>query len=65
MNHLVALVRGDADPWLLQRVTLAYHDLFTDTDVAEGYRFILNSQEYRVEALILTLGEVQALCEAI
>lgn len=41
------------------------HDLFTDTDVAEGYRFILAGQEYRVEALILTLGEVQALCEAV
>lgn len=28
--HLDALVRGDPDPWLLQMIASAYHDLFTD-----------------------------------
>jgi hypothetical protein len=28
--HLDALVNGDPDPWLLQRIASAYHGLFTD-----------------------------------
>lgn len=41
------------------------HDLLSDTDIEVGYRFILNSEEFRVEDIILTLGEVQALCQAV
>lgn len=40
------------------------HATVADTIVAEGYRFVLNNDEYRVIDLILTLGEVQAICEA-
>lgn len=40
------------------------HATVADTVVAEGYRFVLNNDEYRVMDLILTLGEVQALAEA-
>lgn len=36
----------------------------SDTDVAEGYRFILNNDEYRIVGLIRTLGEIQAFGEA-
>ena len=41
------------------------HATEADTDVAVGYRFVLNSEEFRVEDIILTLGEVQALCQAV
>lgn len=40
------------------------HATLPDTDIAEGYRFILGADEYRVMDLILTLGEVQGLAEA-
>lgn len=40
------------------------HATIADTVIAEGYRFILNNDEYRVIDLIYTLGEVQAICEA-
>lgn len=39
------------------------HPTVTDTDIAEGYRFVLNGDEYRVIDTMLTLGEVQASCE--
>ena len=41
------------------------HATESDTDVAEGYRFILAGDEFRVQAIVLTLGEVQAMCEAV
>ena len=40
------------------------HTTVTDTDVAEGYRFVLSGDEYRVVDTIETLGEIQAVCEA-
>ena len=40
------------------------HATVSDTDVAEGYRFILNNDEYRIVGLIRTLGEIQAFAEA-
>ncbi len=41
------------------------HATEADTDVAEGYRFILAGDEFRVQAIVLTIGEVQAMCEAV
>lgn len=41
------------------------HASLPDTDVAEGFRFVWEGEEYRVQAIVLTLGEVQALCEAV
>jgi hypothetical protein len=40
------------------------HESLADTDLQEGYRFVYLGDEYRVNDLILTHGEVQALCEA-
>lgn len=41
------------------------HATEADTDVAEGYRFILGGDEYRVQSIVLTIGEVQAFAEAV
>jgi hypothetical protein len=40
------------------------HATLADTVVAEGYRFVLSGDEYRVMDLILTIGEIQAVGEA-
>lgn len=36
-----------------------------DTDVASGYRFVLDGKEYQVRDVVETLGEVQARAEVI
>lgn len=41
------------------------HDSITDTDMKEGYRFILNNDQYRIVDIILTIGEIQAIAEAV
>ena len=41
------------------------HATVTDTDVAEGYRFNYLNDAYRVVDTISTLGEIQAVCEAV
>lgn len=41
------------------------HTTLSDTDIKKGYRFVLNNQEYRVESVIFTIGEVQAIAEVI
>lgn len=30
-----------------------------DSDIAEGYTFVLNGDQYRIEDVILTFGEIQ------
>jgi hypothetical protein len=40
------------------------HETLTDTNMAEGYRFIWSGDEYRIMDVILTIGEVQGLAEA-
>ncbi len=40
------------------------HATVTDTDIAEGYRFISGNDLYRVVDIITTLGEVQGVAEA-
>jgi hypothetical protein len=40
------------------------HATVADTIVDEGYRFVSGGDEYRVVAIVNTLGEVQALAEA-
>jgi hypothetical protein len=40
------------------------HATVADTDMAEGYRFVYGSDQYRIVDIILTLGEVQGLAEA-
>lgn len=41
------------------------HATLADTDVAEGYRFNYLDDAYRVVDVIYTIGEVQAICEAV
>ena len=41
------------------------HATEADTDVAVGYRFVLNGEEFRCEDVIITLGEIQGLFEAV
>lgn len=41
------------------------HSTVTDTDVKEGYRFVYQSDEYRCVDTILTIGEIQAIFEAV
>lgn len=41
------------------------HETVADTDVASGYRFVLNGKEYQVRDVVETLGEVQARCEVV
>lgn len=41
------------------------HATLSDTVVAEGYRCIIAGDEYRVQSIVLTIGEVQAFAEAI
>lgn len=41
------------------------HDTVTDTDMTEGYRFVLGNDEYKVVDIIETLGEVQGVAEAV
>lgn len=36
-----------------------------DTDIEAGYRFVLDSAEYRVMSVIVTIGEVQGIAEAV
>jgi hypothetical protein len=36
-----------------------------DTVMKEGYRFIYNDDEYRIDDIILTLGEIQGIATAI
>ena len=40
------------------------HATVADTDMAEGYRFVYGSDQYRIVDIILTLGEVQGIGEA-
>lgn len=40
------------------------HATIADTDIKEGYRFVLHNDEYRVVDIILTLGEIQGIAEA-
>jgi hypothetical protein len=40
------------------------HDTITDTDMQEGYRFILDNDEYRITDVIVTLGSIQGNAEA-
>jgi hypothetical protein len=39
------------------------HESITDTDMEEGYRFILNNDEYRITDVIVTLGSIQGNAE--
>ena len=41
------------------------HATLTNTNMAEGYRFVYLNDEYRVMDIILTLGEIQGIAEAI
>lgn len=41
------------------------HATVTDTNMAEGYRFVSGGDEYKVVDIIETLGEVQGIAEAI
>jgi hypothetical protein len=41
------------------------HPTVADTIIAEGYRFVLGNDEYRVDDIILTIGEVQGIASAI
>ncbi len=40
------------------------HDTVTDTDMEEGYRFVLNNDEYRVTDVLITLGSIQGNAES-
>lgn len=40
------------------------HDTVTDTDMEEGYRFVLNNDEYRITDVLVTLGSVQGNAES-
>lgn len=40
------------------------HATVADTNVMRGDRFAVSGVQYRVVAVVLTLGEVQATCEA-
>jgi hypothetical protein len=40
------------------------HATLADTNMAEGYRFVLGNDELRIVDIILTLGEIQGLAEA-
>ncbi len=41
------------------------HATLDDTDMQEGYRFVLDGQEYRIQDVIATLGELQGVAEAV
>lgn len=40
------------------------HAVVADTDIKEGYRFVLLNDEYKCVDTILTLGEIQGVFEA-
>lgn len=40
------------------------HATVADTDIKEGYRFVLLGDEYRCVDIILTLGEIQGIFQA-
>lgn len=40
------------------------HASLPDSDIAEGYTFVLNGDQYRIIDTILTLGEIQGTGEA-
>lgn len=41
------------------------HATVANTNMAEGYRFVWAGDEYRIQDIILTLGEIQGIAEAI
>lgn len=41
------------------------HGTLPDTDIKEGYRFILGGDSYRINDIILTIGEVQGVAVAV
>jgi hypothetical protein len=41
------------------------HATLANTNLAEGYRFVYLNDEYRIVDIILTLGEIQGIAEAI
>ena len=41
------------------------HDTITDTDMQEGYRFILDNDEYRIVDVIVSLGSIQGNAESL
>lgn len=41
------------------------HATVTDTDMEKGYRFVYAGSEYQIQSVILTLGEIQGLAEAV
>ena len=40
------------------------HDTIIDTNMQEGYRFILDNDEYRITDVIVTLGSIQGNAES-
>lgn len=40
------------------------HPTVADTVMAEGYRFVLSNDEYRIDDIILQLGEIQGVATA-
>jgi len=40
------------------------HATLPDTDIAEGYRFVLNGDEYTIQDVILQIGEIQGVAVA-
>lgn len=40
------------------------HATIADTDMKEGYRFVLNNDQFRIVDVMYTIGEVQATAEA-
>lgn len=40
------------------------HSTLPDTDMKEGYRFILGGDSYRINDIILTIGEIQGVAVA-
>jgi hypothetical protein len=41
------------------------HSSLSDSDIKPGYRFVLNAEEFRCLDVIITLGEIQGLFEAV
>lgn len=63
-NSMSSSTAGNAGVRRIVIFGIKGHATLSDTVVAEGYRCVIAGDEYRVQSIVLTIGEVQAFAEA-
>jgi hypothetical protein len=62
--QVIASAAGAAPQMRLVVFGIRDHATLPDTDMAEGYRFVYGGDQYRIDDIILTIGEIQGVATA-